>query len=435
MQRLSVFPDDLLLLIFDALASGDPIPWPDASYDQDRAQVPFKLSAICRHWRQISRSKSSLWTYFGSPSDPVPALHRAHLNRLRLIQTLSKNQPLDVVFHTNVYHDLENDDNARWRYRAQIVDLLNGVALRWRSAALRLPHSLASRMDSAMRGDCPHLIFLSIWFKHGMKSLPRAPRLTHLYLECYSLRLANHEVGTYVPSLTSLATQSSNPTIHEKLITASCAGLLDLHILERFWNTTMTPFELPCLKSLTLNDGEFMPFINAPQLQQLALNCGGLHSRLAPAAAHFSRIKHLILYGRIDHISADVLAEFSFIDSLTLDTPPVVRWGLNYERPQIHRFFFSKLVDHVPLVWPMLEHIRLGNLDFENYCWTTKKLGSDMGVAGLISFLHGRMSVEHLTHGTDQLVQPVNLRTIELCPSQAGMSGFELLWTLKKGVV
>ncbi|KAH7098019.1 hypothetical protein BKA62DRAFT_714390, partial [Auriculariales sp. MPI-PUGE-AT-0066] len=59
-------------------------------------RAPFTLAAVCRHWRQLARNTSSLWTYFGFPGDPQIGLHVAQLHRQRLVRTLSMDQPLDV---------------------------------------------------------------------------------------------------------------------------------------------------------------------------------------------------------------------------------------------------------------------------------------------------------------------------------------------------
>ncbi|KAH7098004.1 hypothetical protein BKA62DRAFT_759526 [Auriculariales sp. MPI-PUGE-AT-0066] len=152
-------PDDLALLIFEVFAVGEPLRWPNASYDPDRARAPFTLAAVCRHWRQLARNTSSLWTYFGFPGDPQIGLHVAQLHRQRLVRTLSMDQPLDVIFHLD---------------EGQLALAHRRVTYAFK---LHEPPEQGDERLLAPPGLFVHLV------RGGISGLPRSPSLSRLLVE------------------------------------------------------------------------------------------------------------------------------------------------------------------------------------------------------------------------------------------------------------
>ncbi|KAH7100737.1 hypothetical protein BKA62DRAFT_705491 [Auriculariales sp. MPI-PUGE-AT-0066] len=246
---MHVVPDDILYLLFDALAFGSPWPWPEAKYDQERSRVPFVLSALCRHWRHAARATPSLRTYLGFPTSPSEPVIRAQLDRLQLIRSMSMDQPVDIVLQFGMAYTVRNDGGIRSQYFDVIIAVLNDVASRWRNVALKIPQNFAFGLESALRGECPRLISLSIYFR-DLKRLPRTPSLDRLAVMC-SLELVHD--GIHLPSLTTLAMEKQrDPVVYEQQIVATYASLLDLGIFDFCKPGSVKLLELPCLTSLTL---------------------------------------------------------------------------------------------------------------------------------------------------------------------------------------
>ncbi|KAH7091725.1 hypothetical protein BKA62DRAFT_724252 [Auriculariales sp. MPI-PUGE-AT-0066] len=344
-------PDDVLSHIFDAIARDEPLPWPNAVYDQQRARLPFVLAAICRRWRDLARDTSSLWTYFGFPSDPSSGGLDAQLERLCLLRSLSKSQPVDVII-----------EPSKRQYQSQIINALDSLGSRWRSATLKIFGTHTTELDSAMAGHSPFLQSLSLWFDADLVVLPRAPLLERAYLESFAL--AVDIASLCLPSLTNLALLSEgqacrlfNPPL--------CAGLRELCIIDDLLVLPNAPSVFPCLQSLTLEDPGFLNYIQAAKLKQLHLNCTTLHNEHISAISQFTELDHLGLFGDILPDGTDALSALSSIRSLSIGTPLIVRWALQEDMTTIRTRTFVKLTRAVPPVWSRLEQVRLGNFSFE----------------------------------------------------------------------
>ncbi|KAH7100774.1 hypothetical protein BKA62DRAFT_705589 [Auriculariales sp. MPI-PUGE-AT-0066] len=405
-------PHEVLLIIFDAVAYPEPFSWPDASYNRNCAEAPFILSSVCRNWRSIVRGTPDLWTYFGFPSDPKKDALNAHLNRLRELQTLSKDKLIDVVFRCKLDRYREYDSlemyTAHHDYRVQIVDVLNNTAPRWRNAALRLPHILASRMDITISDHFPALEALSIWFDQVyMTSLPRAPRLQRLYLECSGLRMVADATAICVPSLTSLATATASSSVYFTFFAAKCDTLRELCILEELSRTSSSAWIFPCLTSLTLEDASFMNVIQAPNLHSLAVNCGRLQSVNGVALSRFAKVvQDLTIYSGIPPDLVNLLAEFSSVKSLSVGKPEIVKWGLNGAVHDIPAGMFAKLAELAPPVWPKLERMHLNCVGFGDEDVSNEE--------GILAIVRARLPTDLPVRGVDQ---PVSLRRVDIGPN------------------
>ncbi|KAH7100789.1 hypothetical protein BKA62DRAFT_233814 [Auriculariales sp. MPI-PUGE-AT-0066] len=314
-------PKDVLLVIFDAFTNPESFDWPNTIYEPNLAKAPFILSSVCRNWRSLGRDTSSLWTYFGFESNPKKVLLDAHLDRLRILQTLSKDRPLDIVYHA--YEHLKQSDGVQYDYGVQIATALNDVAPRWRNVALRLPHFLTSRMDTAMRGHFPTLETLSIAFYHSKVVLPSAPRLQRLYLVCAAPVMGHDDtIITRLPSLISLGAYLNGSMLRSLVPTGTSSTLRELCILETINESSKSSWLFPCLKSLTLNDAHFLRVIEAPNIEALTVNCGHILSVQHSVVSRFARtVQHLTIYSHVEPPLVHVLAMFSSIKSLSIDIP------------------------------------------------------------------------------------------------------------------
>ncbi|KAH7091724.1 hypothetical protein BKA62DRAFT_724250 [Auriculariales sp. MPI-PUGE-AT-0066] len=356
---MRLVPDNVLLPIFDAVACDDPLPWPNASYDQERACQPFVLAAVCQHWRHLARNTSRLWTYFGFLSEPPGETRDAHLERLHLLRSLSKDHPVDVVFHCALYG--RNPNNHE--YRSEIFTALNDLGHRWRSVALKLPYAHIFEIIGAMNGYSPFLHSLSIWFNHDLEAIPQAPRLERAYLEYDELKI--DATALYLPSLTSLAVFSDDHAC--RLFNPTCARLRSLCILEMLQHIPGAPCTFPCLRSLTLRDASFLHLVHAPKLKTMNLCCKDLDEGHTSALSRFQELEHLGLFGEIWAANTAALSMLSSIRSLSIGAPLIVRWAMNEDSTMIWTGMFAKLAEAVPPVWPTLERICLGNFGFRGH--------------------------------------------------------------------
>ncbi|KAH7098018.1 hypothetical protein BKA62DRAFT_814127 [Auriculariales sp. MPI-PUGE-AT-0066] len=324
--------DDVLVLIFDIIVLGQPLRWPDATYNPERASLPFTLSAVCHHWRHLTRTTSRFWMYFGFPSDAASRGLRAQLRRLSLITELSHKQPLDVVFIIDS-HTVNLDIGS---CPLRIVDALDAIGSRCRTATLRLPESLASRMSHAMSCDAPHLASLSIWFDSCVTNLPNAPNLSRLSLSCEEPDFV--KAGSQLPDLTSLV--------------------------------TLCPYEA---------------------VGELALNCFSLCGNQLPPIPQFATVRRLCLYGLLSQSMIEILSGFSSVEQLFLEAPPIVKWGMGEStQPDVVRIFsqfFPALERHVPPIWPKLRQIYLEAMKL-----------AEPSEDELVSFLRARMDRTYLTY-------------------------------------
>ncbi|KAH7078191.1 hypothetical protein BKA62DRAFT_836529 [Auriculariales sp. MPI-PUGE-AT-0066] len=399
----SAVPNEILLIIFNAVTSPKPLPWPNAIYDRERAKAPFTLSRICQRWRRLARNRSSLWTYFGFTGDIADAAVHAHLDRLKLLQALSKNHPLDIVFRW----DLPLGSNAvRRNYRIQIVDALNKVGSRWRNVTLALNSALAPRLDVSMSGSSPELETLSVRLLSETTYLPCAPRLQRLYVEAAGGNKGYNATTAYNrwPSLTSLATFTNDQTLHR----ATCATLRELCILASLDRPKAASLvTLPLLTSLTLNDAEHLNAIDAPNLRSLTINCRAIYSVDSTSLTRFTAVvQHLGIFNSIEPSVVEYLAKFSIIESFTVEQPSMARWRLGSPHFGVKSRAFAQLAAVEPPVWPKLQHMRITDCYFND-------LDIDAKGEGLFDFIHARTSVGGFPQEVDG---PVQLRSIDIDP-------------------
>ncbi|KAH7101123.1 hypothetical protein BKA62DRAFT_704323 [Auriculariales sp. MPI-PUGE-AT-0066] len=356
--------DDILQLIFEAVVGPALLPWPATRYDRERALAPFVLAAVCRYWRIITHSTPTLWTYFGFPRSPTN--HTAHYERLQIQVVLVKQVPIHVVFSCN-------DRSPPSYYRAdtnRIFDTLIKLGSQWGSGELNVAETAVSRFYAGQPQEWTCLEQLSLTCNIGRFRIPRAPQLKRLHLDCHTM----DKDFTDLPSLSVFSCYSADNAATKDICCSYAAQLVELYILDDLYDHSFERLHFPSLKTLVLDDANFLPYVDAPNLRTLTIQANSLAAEHAKFAVHYACVQHLILYGLLESNVVDVLRHFNSISKITFEAPDVILKAFSHRKMKLaiaDGFFTELLNGQSRPAWPLLEHICIppgyGYVDFEGF--------------------------------------------------------------------
>jgi len=376
MRRVPV-PEDVLSLVFDeATKCHHGLEWPNAEYDYDRAAAPFVLAAVCQQWRIMARAHARYWTYFAFPTGvnqyPMQAA------RARLLLELSGDTVLDLILLFD-----QPDRHSVYDYTeptlAVIFDIIQKVSHRWRNVRLRLPSGVAVGLCSTLQGHTPRLETLSVACNAKWDFLPRAARLSRLYVECHSVDQL-HTMGTRFPMLSETVISPSGADVLVFIRDwYSLNRLTSLCILGSCSEIPRISLSLPHLDRLILKDPKFLLHIRAPILRHLALHLpleNNLRFDLQEPLQRMSSVTDLQVYGTLQRDDFEILGSLPSVETLVFSCPVEIQMSF----PCNPEFYFqedclSVLNRGTTPAWPSLQAIQFGKPSDNNQVPTTLDAG------------------------------------------------------------
>ncbi|KAH7101101.1 hypothetical protein BKA62DRAFT_196767 [Auriculariales sp. MPI-PUGE-AT-0066] len=350
--------DEALLIVFDNLVSRQHVEWYCAGYDSWLARAPFVLAAVCHRWRDLARSSSSLWTYFGFSWNLDDS--SLHLQRLQTLIALSKENPIDVVLHSTRQRGV-NLSRLTLEYAELLQDIL-ALAPRWQNAVINIHYSLFSfPKGTFFNGFWPQLKVLVVTVGSRIQHMPLCPRLSRLHLLCGGMDPQDASVSSQLPSLMNLTIFGDGRHGIHTFFKSVSLHLTDLCIFDNLKEEPRSPMVFAHLRSLTLDDPSYLNHIKAPDLHRLAIRASRLNDPIVLSdLSQFSSVRHLTLYGGIRRFMLPALRELVSVSRLSFDVPPEVLSFWPFEEYTIARDVFGELAVLDPPVWPLLERIDFG---------------------------------------------------------------------------
>ncbi|KIM39570.1 hypothetical protein M413DRAFT_29285 [Hebeloma cylindrosporum] len=295
-------PVELLAYIFEGCVEREtrqlsPQPFRSYLYGVPAGSPPILFLQICRHWREVALSTSSLWTslsgrqiyrgYSSRPSPTIPAM-KYWLDR-------SGRAPLNLQIY------FSRNSNAKPSHASDMLHLFATEISRWRSFSIEFDAALVETMMEILdrsRGKLNTLEELEVCFQYRLaavepavtvlSSLLSLRSLKRLYLN-YSLNFPTFDFQL-IPwrQLNEILVQaplSPDQCIHY-LSQCSSASRISLYAPPSHSDSVpLSPHipitTLPNLSSLTLTQwwdaAKVLQFLNLPSLRYLKLRTKGFH--------------------------------------------------------------------------------------------------------------------------------------------------------------
>ena len=223
-------PDEIMAEIFEfsrpAMAEATSNADEDVLHPSiSRALVPFRLGAVCRRWREITVTESTLWNYIAVPTlDNITYGSRAArlLEYIQLALIRSRSVPIDIVFGF-----LEDADRDHY---SLLIAALERARSRWRILAATFSgFGAAASLLGALHHSTPMLRTLQLAYQvsrhassvmahdslvENENTLPDATQLQHLVLANVVISVPmSTRLHTYWLSRWLLAGSSFWPTL------------------------------------------------------------------------------------------------------------------------------------------------------------------------------------------------------------------------------
>ncbi|KAH7105286.1 hypothetical protein BKA62DRAFT_383778 [Auriculariales sp. MPI-PUGE-AT-0066] len=349
--------DDVILTIFEQAAGPAVIPWLEAKYEHERAVAPFALASVCRRWRDLMRSSSVFWTYFGFPHDP--SKWPAHLSRLDTLIALSKNTPVDVILIQESPSLVRQGLHEMFPASLELTDAVLRMAPRWRNAAVTITRHRSEALETfesvCLQEECPYLKTLALSIYRLVRYLPVAPVLSRLHLECDGVGV-HGDIATQLPSLTSLSIYGSESDGVNEMCYAFSQQLVELCIVDDLQEPPH-PLVFPKLRSLTLDDPEYLAYLQAPLLRVFVTNASNISTDVCSMLPSCASVEQLQLYEQVTTYDCLCL-QLPNVSRLTFGLPKEIRWissGWKYKIVP-GTFLEANLVK----LWPRLQRIDIG---------------------------------------------------------------------------
>jgi len=358
---ITVLPPDVLLLIFeDAVSDSLNLPWPQASYDRERAEAPFVLASVCNFWRQLAIETASLWAYLGFSDGEESS------DVLELLILRSKDAPVDIYFHPVSCWDGEG---------AQCLAQLYTLVPRWRNIDIDYPrHESILSLAWLAEHQTPYLRSLSLKSQVSGEDdverltgvLPCAPHLRRMFVDDLAINWTFYAGG--VPALTDLTIW-----LFEWEANSLCAFLTQvagtLTTLALLGKTAQPRADaddmvtLPNLTRLTLHKPQWLGHIRAPNLERLELAAPRVRPDMIPLFSPFAQIKTLVLWGSTHPVDLKALELMSNITHLQFAVPSgsYKIYGRDNSYCHVYREFLERLALTEPPIWPLLRRISFGD--------------------------------------------------------------------------
>ncbi|KAJ7637461.1 hypothetical protein B0H17DRAFT_1339549 [Mycena rosella] len=248
-------PDDVLGEIFSHTVGDEPHHRPIV------CRSPWVLGRVCSRWRSINLSLSTLWSNIDS-GQPLP-IAQAHLERSNACGLKIRLGYVD----------------------ARIIGLLTDCSSRWETVDLGVGMGMLPILDR-INGRVPMLRELKYHPIHrggplagesSCRALQVAPKLSRVTITGYM-------TGAYVslhlpwPQITRLQLQIFDTEGLSQL--ASACNLGELSLTGRMYSVLSSArppprasmIELPCLHTLSVEDGEFLDFLILPVLEDICVS-------------------------------------------------------------------------------------------------------------------------------------------------------------------
>ncbi|KZV90783.1 hypothetical protein EXIGLDRAFT_770451 [Exidia glandulosa HHB12029] len=279
LQTLATFPADLLSIIFVHAATEreDDTPWYQVTDDADALRLPYRVSAVCRHWREVARSTAQLWACIRIPSTapvapstgPNAIADRRLLDHVTFHLALSRAAALNIVWNLTLARSSSQDlprcaaeRDYEDAFYSQLFDLviqnsprirsfvLNTTpAVAWGSAPIRLAvHTtkFARHIVAFLRCRTPKLVEIAVWCQHrsdvrepgfwqGFPNkefpllLPDAPNLRRLHIVDAPIGLWQGHPG--LPGLTDVHIKLVYFRLFDVLLWSTLAATPSLDVL------------------------------------------------------------------------------------------------------------------------------------------------------------------------------------------------------------
>jgi len=361
-------PNDILLMIFEQLVcvedAEDDDEWPAIVYNRRIAQAPFIVSAVCRRWRKLSLSTSTLWTYFGFPESIN--MNKHDVQRLNLLQDRVGNAPIDVVLRW--YHE-EMGSEYIYDLFYLVLDAILGLHLQWKTAVLEVPgtENRTWTREAFQSPQWPLLESLSLITDDEELSVPVASRLRLMWLDCSRSGSKVHLILGGYPALTMLGIDCHSEPIIRGLAPNFGRQLVELALLDDIDESVHEKIALgrgvfSRLQSLTLDDLRWLEQIEAPSLKKLVTTHRYSIDVDTEALRRFDHVCELQLCGEFKLHETIVLQDVCNITTLSLDCPSTLATAFK-QRNQSHRFnsaVLRELTGFEPPIWPHLQHLTFG---------------------------------------------------------------------------
>jgi len=382
-------------------------------YNRHAAHAPFIVAAVCQHWRALALATSNLWTYFGFPQ--ASELDKRHLRRLELLEKRAGAAPIDVVFG---WHSQAAARECREHPPRLILERILGLHLRWKTVVLHVEGSGWEMNSLLQSSQWPLLESLSLSMNEITTALPAAPRLRRLWLSCYPSSVDGSFTAGGYPLLTVLSIFCGSNSLMQSLVSVYSNQLVELVLLDdcdEFVDDAghdLTRSVFPALQCLTLDDADWLQYIDAPVLKRLLLTYRKNFEREREALCRFDHLQELQLCGEAIG-TLTILAKLSNITTLTFcpSRPLVVGLGDRRDRYDIDTQTLREIASLDPPIWPRLQRL--------HFTWFDRQLDSRkpaVDAQDLVDFVSARNAKSaDSDHG-----QPATARIVEVVANYPG---------------
>ena len=346
-----------MLLVFEhavRVESADAV-WPAMAYEHSAAKAPFAVAAVCRRWRELALSTSTLWTYFGFP--PADEMDRRHQQRAELLRLRAGNAPIDVVFgwRSECYVAALKNDAAR-----SIFDEILNMGSRWKNVVLHV--SRGWKIDRLLLScQWTFLEQLSLAAQEIPSIIPTAPFLRRLWLDCDACLVSDPFVVAGYPSLRVFSLFCDSIALINGFGLAFGQQLTELVLIDDVGSLseqgTIPMFTFPVLRQLTIDDGRWLHFVDAPTLINLTVTHLYIERATAEILRRFDHVKTLGICGEFNQERLEPLKELRNITTLSFLCPMALAAGLQGARDYytIATGTLRSLAQLEPPIWPQLQ--------------------------------------------------------------------------------
>ncbi|KZV84231.1 hypothetical protein EXIGLDRAFT_727495 [Exidia glandulosa HHB12029] len=405
LRTLETFPPELLLAIFVEAAADhrNGSSWHVVDLDEAAIKIPYRLAAVCCHWRQTALCTPALWTrvQIPTPNDSIVESVEGLSRYLRLHLSLSRHAPIDISWDLALKrtdgdsatleknHMLEDSsleslfaviDPHAWRIRSLIVRTraLTFINMKKRRA-VSLRTRLISLLIDLLRCPTPNLVEVAVRCTHRDRIedegfwqdfpqrqfpllLPDAPQLRRLHIVDVPLFMRQGHPG--LPALRSLSIEMSCSSRESELFSHTVSAAPQLDALSLNFAFPQAPSDLmvdslpiSCLELVGDALTEFANYarLSMPRLSSISLDAYILDNFTVTDAMTGSVVTLTILGDCIHFARCAVLQRFKAVEYVTI--------GLDGSDETDDDFLFSRLCDEAAPMWPRLCHLVLTGIE------------------------------------------------------------------------
>ncbi|KZV84878.1 hypothetical protein EXIGLDRAFT_841884 [Exidia glandulosa HHB12029] len=438
LRPLAAFPLELLSAIFVEAAADhrNRSSWHAVDLDAAGIKIPYRLAAVCRHWRNAARGTPKLWTrvQIPTPNDSVVESAEGLSRYLALHLSLSRNAPIDIMWDLALKrtdgdeptlvknHRLEESslrslfsliEPHAWRIRSMLVRTRAISGLSWeRRRAVTLRTSVIFRLVRLLCYPTPNLVDISISCMHNFDIvdeefwqdfpqrqfpllLPHAPQLRRLHIVDVPLFMRQGHPG--LPELRDLSIELALCPMEGNLLSHTLSAAPQLDALSLDFAYAQEPSDLLVdslpISSLKLVREALTEFdcagLSMPRLSSISLDACIVDDFTVTDAMAGSVVTLTVTGDCIDVARCTVLQRFEAVEYVTI--------SINSDEAQEtdDEFLFSRLCDQAAPMWPRLRHLVLTGID-----------NSSVDCDGVLRLVRARHTAANATEGA-AAVQPL----------------------------